>query len=29
MRGGDQAYVNLMSAVAAEPLKFLLLQNAQ
>src|SRR5580704_16115534 len=29
MRGGDEAYVNFMSAVAAEPLKFLLLQNAQ
>jgi len=29
MRGGDQAYINFVSAVAAEPLKFLLLQNAQ
>jgi hypothetical protein len=29
MRRSDEPDVNLMSAVAAEPLKFLLLQNAQ
>ena len=29
MRSGDQPHIHFMSAVAAEPLKFLLLQNAQ
>ena len=29
MRGGDQAYVNLMCTVASESLEFLLLQNAE
>jgi hypothetical protein len=29
MRGGDEANVNLMGAIAAEPFKFLLLQDAE